>query len=73
MKITNTFFYDNNGKLLKTDCKVLVHGKIFDCNMYDHFSRFAYINCKVEKRESYKYVGCTEIKEANMSVYTNEA
>lgn len=73
MKIINTFYYDNEGNVIKSDCKAIVYGKVFDCDLYNHFSRFAYLNTTVEKRLSYKYVGCTEIKEANLQTYINEA
>lgn len=74
MKIINTFYYDNNNKnILKHDCTIIVHGKAFNCDIHEHFSRYAYLVLKLEKRTSYKYIGCTEIKEANIKTHIAEA
>lgn len=73
MKLIYTYFYDNEGEIIKSDTKAIVHNKVFDCDLYDHFSRYAYITQKVEKRISYRYVEGAEIKEANIKVHTSEA
>lgn len=71
MKLVYTFFYDNKGELIKSDTKAIIKGKVFDCDLYDHFSRYAYIMTKVEKRLSYKYIDGIEIN--NVKVHTSEA
>lgn len=73
MKLVYTFFYDNNGELIKSDTKAVIKGKVFDCDLYNHFSRYAYIMTKVEKRASYKYIDGIEMKEANIKVHTSIA
>ena len=60
MKIINTFVYDNNENVLRHDCTIIAHGKAFDCDVHRHFSLYAYLALKVEKRASYKYVEYSE-------------
>lgn len=72
MKIVHTFFNDENGNLIKSDCKAVIKGKVFDCDLYKHFSRYVYLN-NVEKRESYHYIDCTHIEDANIHVHISEA
>lgn len=73
MKIINTFIHDNNENILRHDCTIIVHGKAFDCDINRHFSLYAYLVLKVEKRASYKYIKYDEIKEANIKTYISEA
>lgn len=73
MKIINTFYHDNEGNIIKHDCTIVIRGKAFNCDIDNHFSRYAYDVLKIEKRASYKYIGCTEIKEANIKIHTAEA
>ena len=73
MKLIYTFYHNSKDELIKADVKAIVKGKVFDCDCYDHFSRYVYIMTKVEKRASYKYLEGTEIKEANIKVHTSEA
>lgn len=49
MKLVYTFYHDNEGNLIKSDTKAIIKGKVFNCDLYDHFSRYAYIMTKVEK------------------------
>lgn len=72
MKIIHTFFSDNEGNVINSECKAIVHGKVFNCGLRDHFELYFYIS-KVEKRPSYNYISCTEIKEANMETHVSEA
>ena len=73
MKLIYTFYMDNEGEVIKADTKAIVHGKVFDCNLCEHFSRYEYIMTKVEKRPTYKYLEGAEFKEANIKVHTSEA
>lgn len=73
MKIINTFYHDNEGNIIKHDCTIIAHNKAFNCDIHEHFSRYAYLVLKLEKRASYRYIGCTEIKEGNIKIHTAEA
>ena len=73
MKLVYTFYHDNEGNLIKSDTKAVIKGRVFDCDLYNHFGRYAYIMTKVEKRESYRYIDGIEMEEANIKVHTSEA
>lgn len=73
MKIINTFIHDNDENILRHDCTIIAHGKAFDCDVHRHFSLYAYLVLKVEKRVSYKHVEYSEIKSANIKTYISEA
>lgn len=73
MKLIYTFYHDSEGEIIKADTKAIVHGKVFDCDLIDHFSRYEYIITKVEKRASYRYVEGAEIKEIGVKIHTSEA
>ena len=72
MKIVHTFFNDEKGNIIKSDCKAVVNGKLFDCDLYKHFARYVYLS-NVEKRESYHYIDTTHIEYANIDVHVSEA
>lgn len=73
MKLVYTFYHDSEGEFIKSDTKAIIKGKVFDCDLYNHFARYEYIATKVEKRASYRYIDGIEMKEANIMVHTSEA